>query len=145
MTKPPYDNPWSAPIAPLAPADSRPGNSLSAIAEGTVIGVIVGIVDIHVSGLGSTWDVIYFALGMVMGARRGSRAWLAWPFQGGVCLYLIHLIAIAQGYKQPYVEANAKEAIWSLLFLVSAGIGIGSGVLIRSGVKSLLAILKKYR
>ncbi len=64
-------------------------------------------------------------------------AWLAWtPL--GIGLYFIHLIAIAHGFKPPFVEANAEKAIGCLWVLVPCGFGIGMGASIRWGVRFLI-------
>ncbi len=95
--------------------------------EGTIIGLIFGLIDIH-----STYDdwfsaeLAYLIAGLALGMIHSGRAWQAWP-PSGWCFYLMHRGAIAYGYRPPYVEENGAAAIRSLFVLWPAGIGIAIG------------------
>lgn len=110
---------WAAVARPLRP-------SLEALA----VGVALGLWDIHSTGRPGLSLLAYLLAGVVLGARHAGRAWLCWP-PLGLSLYVIHLAAIAHGYKQPYVEANALEARATLTTFPIAGLGIALGVGVR--------------
>ena len=97
----------------------------------------MGLVDINWPGTGAESGIgrAYFGVALALGRRHGKRAWLAWPFLGA-CPYLIHLIAIANSYKQPYVESTAAEAIGCFGVLVPSAMGVGIGTILRWGVQS---------
>jgi hypothetical protein len=99
----------------------------------------MGLVEIQIAGHVPEVMLAYLGLAFVLGIRHGSWAWLAWP-PLGVCLYLVHLVAITHGYKQPYVEANADEAIACLVVLLPSGLGIGIGAALRWVFKSLVRL-----
>jgi hypothetical protein len=105
--------------------------------EGTIIGLIFGLIDIH-----STSDdwfspvLAYLIAGLALGMIHSGRAWQAWPPLGW-CFYLMHRGAIAYGYRPPYVEANGAAAIRSLFVLWPAGIGIAIGAFLRFGFSTL--------
>ena len=133
-------NPWSPPAADLRPSLDRSTRHLwLALPEGIAVGLIMGMIDINLPGTGDDWEMnaAYVGVASMLGARHGMWAWLAWPSLG-VCLYLVHLVAIAHGYEQPFVEANSGKAIGCLGVLVPCGLGIGMGTFIRWGVKSLV-------
>jgi hypothetical protein len=134
------NNPWSAPAAALTPFATRPSYRwFVAAAEGVAVGIIMGLVDINwaYTGPDTGISLTYFGVALVLGLRHGIWGWLAWlPL--GICLYVIHLIAIAHGYKQPYVEANAEKAIGCLVLLGPSGLGIGIGAILQWGVKFLI-------
>jgi hypothetical protein len=112
-----------------------------AVPEGIIVGLILGVVDCHYTLAGPDSPnlifLAYFVVALVLGARHGIWAWLAWPSLG-VFLYLTHLVAIANGYKQPYVEKSAEDAIVCLFMLIPTGVGIGLGALFRWGVKTVV-------
>jgi hypothetical protein len=135
------NNPWASPTADLEPPPTRVRYRWSALPEGIAVGLVLGLVDIHHAYAGTPPSVYltYLGVAFVLGVRHGRWAWLAWP-PLGVCLYLVHLAAIAHGYKEPYVEANADQAIGCLGVLVPSGLGIGIGAVVRWVLKSLVRL-----
>jgi hypothetical protein len=117
--------------------DIRRSRFLAAI-EGTVIGLALGLIDIHSTN--ADWFNALFAylvVAFVLALRHGGRSWQAWcPL--GWCFYLMHRVAIARGYRPPYVEADAEKAILSLFVLWPAGLGLALGAFVRLGITSLL-------
>jgi outer membrane protein assembly factor BamE (lipoprotein component of BamABCDE complex) len=101
-----------------------------AAAEGTAIGLLLGLIDVH-SKEGDLFnpEIANAIAGAVLGLRHGVRAWQAWGPMGW-CFYLIHRAAIAWGYRPPYVEEDAGKAIFSLFELVPAGVGLVLGALL---------------
>jgi hypothetical protein len=99
--------------------------------EAIAIGLALGLIDVH-SKDGDAFDAwtAEFVAGFVLGLRHGGRAWQAWgPL--GWCFYLMHRAAIARGYRPPYVEEDAGQAIYSLLVLWPAGVGLALGAFVR--------------
>jgi hypothetical protein len=106
--------------------------------EGTAIGLSLGLIDIHSTSTDSFDPLLaYLVAGFVLGLRHGGRSWQAWPPMGW-CFYLMHRAAIACGYRQPYVEADADSAILSLYVLWPAGLGLALGGFVRFAISRLL-------
>lgn len=113
----------------IANATRRPRSRGLALGEGSLIGLTLGIVDIHLDRFPTEVET-YIAAGIILGLRHGRRAWAAWvPLGGG--LYLVHVAAIAHGLEPPYVEAGYESAFWCLDDLVPAALGLGAGAGIR--------------
>jgi hypothetical protein len=106
-------------------------NRFQAAIEGTVIGLSLGLIDVHSTDSDSFNAMFaYLIAGLVLGLRHGGRSWQAWlPL--GWCFYLMHRAAIAYGYRPPYVEADADSALLSLYVLWPGGLGLALGVLVR--------------
>jgi len=112
----------------------RPKLRFQAAIEGIAIGATLGLIDVH-STDGDWFDAkfAYLLAGFVLGLRHAGRAWQAWiPL--GLCFYLIHRVAIAYGYRPPYVEADADSALVSFLVLWPAGLGLALGVFVRFAI-----------
>jgi hypothetical protein len=141
----PEDNPWAPPRSDPSLPPARARRPWLAVPEGIVVGLILGVADCHYAVAGpqspDLSDLAYFVVALVLGARHGIWAWLAWPSLG-VFLYLTHLVAIANGYKPPYVEESAYHAIACLIVLIPTGVGIGLGALCRWGVKTVVWCVK---
>jgi hypothetical protein len=116
----------------------RPSHlSFQAAIEGTVIGLLLGLIDVHSTNDDwfNSWFA-YFVAGFVLGLRHGGRSWQAWlPL--GWSRYLMHRAAIAYGYRPPYVEADADSAMMSLLVLLPAGLGLALGAFVRFVISRL--------
>jgi hypothetical protein len=99
--------------------------------EATVIGLSLGLVDVHSTNSDSFNPILaYLVAGLVLGLRHGGRSWQSWlPL--GWCFYLMHRAAIACGYRPPYVEADADSALLSLYVLWPAGLGLALGTIVR--------------
>jgi hypothetical protein len=101
-------------------------NPLWAIA----LGLAYAAIDIHMpESLGYAIPLLLIvATGVVLGLARG---WMWFPVVG-VCVFVVHVVAIKTGYKaQPYVEKNVAHAFGSFFTAVPAGVGAGLGVLLR--------------
>jgi hypothetical protein len=113
--------------------------------EGTVIGLTIGLIDIHSAD--EDWFnslLAYLVVGFVLGLRHSGRSWQAWcPL--GWCFYLLHRVAIAGGYRPPYVEDDANKAILSLIVLWPAGLGLAVGAFVRSVISGLLQTPRPVR
>ena len=99
--------------------------------EGAATGLALGLIDIH-SRSGDWFDpgLAGLAAGFVLALRHGRRSWQAWgPL--GWCFYLMHRVAIAGGYRPPYVEKDAATALMSLAILWPTGMGLALGGLVR--------------
>jgi hypothetical protein len=96
---------------------------------GALVGLAVGMIDVHSAGNQWLNPLLGFLIaGCLIGSVYGVNAWPAWvPL--GWCVYLVHRVAIARGYRPPYVEASADEALQSLFVLWPAGLGIALGAL----------------
>ncbi len=130
------DNPWAPPGTAAEPVPSGWGKQFwLALIGGITIGIILGLVDIHQAGLIPLTVLAYFGIGIALGVWLGNWTWASWP-QQTICLYLIHLVAIDQGYRPPFVEKSAEQAIMSLVLLLPSGFGIGIGVFYRWAGKS---------
>jgi hypothetical protein len=118
------------------------GSRFLAAIEGTVIGLAIGLIDIHSAN--GDWfqpELAYLIAGFGLGLRHGARSWQAWcPL--GWCFYLMHRVAIARGYQPPYVEADANRAIVSLFVLWPAGLGLVGGAFVRWVISRLLPPLR---
>jgi hypothetical protein len=113
------------------------GRRFLAAIEGTVIGLTLGLIDIH-STVDDWFDAgfAYAVAGLLLGLRHGRRSWQAWcPL--GWCFYLMHRVAIARGYRPPYVEEDADKAIRSLFVLWPAGLGLALGAFARLTISGL--------
>ena len=108
--------------------------------EAAVVGVAIGIWDIHSTGNPGMSALAYLLAGVALGARHAGTAWLCWP-PLGLSLYAVHLAAIAHGYKQPYVEADSVAARATLGMFAEAGLGIALGV----GLRLVLSALGWFR
>jgi hypothetical protein len=109
----------------------RPRVGIQAAIEGIAIGLLLGLIDVH-STSGDWFEPLYayLAAGAVLGLRHGRRAWQAWlPL--GSSLYVMHLVAIAWGYRPPYVETDAESAAGWIIISWPAGLGLCLGALAR--------------
>ena len=106
--------------------------------EAAGLGLVFGLIDVHSSGESVVWFLlVYLSVAIVLGVRHGARSWQAWiPL--GASLFLAHLAAIACGYKPPYVEANAREALAVLFFSWPAAVGLALGATFRLAVDLVL-------
>ena len=110
---------------------------LRSFTEGTVIGLLIGLVDIN-SGDGdprSTFG-LYLIAGLSLGFRNAGRASLCWPSLD-VSLYIVHLIAIGCGRKPPFVEGDFRQAAHTLGVYWVAGLGLLVGVIGRAAFNAL--------
>ena len=116
----------------------QPRNPFQAAIEAIAIGLALGLIDVH-SSTGDAFDPItaYFITGFALGLRHSWKARQAWIPLGG-CFYLAHRVAIASGYKPPYVERNAAEAVKSLYVLWPAGFGLIVGIVVQLVVTGFL-------
>jgi hypothetical protein len=118
----------------------RPRLRFQAAIEGTAIGLTLGLIDAH-STDGDLFPTLfaYLIAGFVLGLRHAGRAWPAWvPL--GLSLYFVHLAAIACGYRTPYVEEDAEQAIACVLAVWPAGLGLAVGALGRVGISEFLRL-----
>jgi hypothetical protein len=93
----------------------RPRFYGQATVEAIAIGLPLGLIDVH-SKQGDWFDahLAFLLAGLSPGLRHAGRAWQAWgPL--GFCYYLIHRLAIAYGYRPPYVEEDARSALLSFV------------------------------
>ncbi len=100
----------------------RPLNWVAFILLTVFFGLALAILDIHLSDSVATLYLGYFLCGAILGFMRPVRDLFA-AGSLAVCLYLVHLWAIAHGYKQPYVEADTANALASLVVLIPAELG----------------------
>ena len=89
----------------------RPEPLSRAAAEGTAVGLLLGLIDVH-SKQGDLFNAAepsnLIAGWAILGLRHGVRAWQAWGPMGW-CFYLMHRAAIGCGYRPPYVEEDADR------------------------------------
>jgi hypothetical protein len=112
----------------------RPGLRFQAAIEGSAIGLTLGLIDAHSTN--DDWFPTFFAYliaGFVLGLRHTGRAWESWAPLGS-SLYFVHLAAIACGYRPPYVEEDAEQAIACVLAVWPVGLGLAAGALGRVGI-----------
>jgi hypothetical protein len=114
------------------------GRRLLAAIEATAVGLTLGLIDIHsTAGDWFNAELAYLIAGFVLGVRHGGRSWQAWcPL--GWCFYLMHRVAIACGYRPPYVEVDAGSAILAFFVLWPAGLGLALGAFLRLVISGLL-------
>jgi hypothetical protein len=124
-------NPYEPPASDVTPdmSLSRPRAFGSWAWEAAAGGLLIALYDVHSSsGDGTTISGAYLAAGVILGWRHARWAWLCWlPL--GTSLYLAHLIAIAAGYKPPFVERDYDTALNTLIVLLPAGFGLLVGAL----------------
>lgn len=108
--------------------------------EAVAIGTVLGLIDIHTDG--EYWFNGIFAClvaGLVLALRHGGQSWQAWsPLVW--CFYLMHRLAIAGGYRPPYVEADADKAGFTFYLLVPVALGLGVGALARLPIVRLVRV-----
>jgi hypothetical protein len=105
-----------------------PAGRLRSVAEGALIGLLIGLLDISSDGNPAQTAGLYLLAGMGLGIRNAGRASYCWaPL--GVSLYLVHLIAIACGQKPPFVESSFRQAAYALDCYAVAGLGLLVGVI----------------
>jgi hypothetical protein len=115
----------------------RATNRYLAACEGVISGLLMAALDINSEGKATQTHLLaYLAAGRIVGFRHKLRAWQAWPGLG-LSLYLVHLVAIMCGYRQPYVEADMGDALGCLIVVFPAGFGLGLGTLLRLGVDAV--------
>jgi hypothetical protein len=115
---------------PLRFARLRDPGPILAFAVSTAVGLSVGLIDANTSRRGISLDLFHLSVCVLIGAWAAGWAWVCWlPLGSGV--YLVHLVAIARGYRPPFVEESAVAARITLQFLAPAAIGLGFGVAIR--------------
>jgi hypothetical protein len=104
---------------------------MQAAIEATATGLLLGLIDIHsTSGDWFNSSLAYAVAALALGLRHGRNAWQAWiPL--GSSLYLVHLAAIAYGYRPPYVEENASVARACLRGALPVGVALCLGAFIR--------------
>jgi hypothetical protein len=114
------------------------GRRLRSAIEATAVGLTLGLIDIHsTDGDWFNAELAYLIAGFVLGVHHGGRSWQAWcPL--GWCFYLMHVAAIARGYRPPYVEADVSSAILSFFVLWPAGLGLALGASLRFVISGLL-------
>jgi hypothetical protein len=102
---------------------SRLGPRSQAVGESLAVGLAIAFADIHFTGYGIWISPAYLLAGVALGVRHAGQALFCWlPL--GVSLYVVHVVTIALGGKQPYVEANARLAEACLDFLTPTGLGL---------------------
>ena len=99
--------------------------------EAAGLGLVFGLIDVHWSGELAPWlFLVCLSVAFVLGERHGARSWQAWiPL--GASMYLAHLAGIACGYKPPYVEASAREALAVFFFSWPTAVGLALGATFR--------------
>jgi hypothetical protein len=120
------------------PGILRPRFYGQATIEAVAVGLPLGLIDIH-SKAGDWFEPLpaFFLAALLLGLRHGGRAWQAWgPL--GLCDYLMHRVAIANGYRPPYVEEDAASALLCFYVLWPAGFGLALGMLVRLGIAALV-------
>jgi hypothetical protein len=125
------------------PGILRPRFYGQATLEAIAVGLPLGLFEIH-SKAGDWFDAgfAFFLVSLLLGLRHGGRAWQAWgPL--GFCLYLTHRVAIAHGYRPPYVEEDADAALSTFFVLWPTGFGLGLGMLVRVGISALVRTSQK--
>jgi hypothetical protein len=115
----------------------RPRVAFQAAIEAAVIGLLLGLVDVHSTNQdGFNSHVAYLTAATVLGLRYAARAWQAWvPLSSS--LYLVHLAAIGWGYQPPYVEEDANFAGGTLIMVFPVSFGLAVGACIHSVVSRL--------
>ena len=108
------ENPYTAPGSLDSMSPSLPRSLLAAAGMGLALGTIIGVADIH-HATGDYHEVewAYFVSGLGLGAVSLWRCWAAWPPMAA-SLFVVHLIAIASGYRSPYVESSYLGAVFCL-------------------------------
>ncbi|WP_435006061.1 hypothetical protein P12x_003733 [Tundrisphaera lichenicola] len=105
-----------------------------------MVGLSVGLADVHYSGDFNGTGYAYLLAGAVLGYRHAGRSWPCWlPL--GLSLYVVHVAAIACGYERPFVEKDMLAARDTLPFALVAGIGIAIG----ASTRFLLAAFGWFR
>jgi hypothetical protein len=100
------------------------------------VGLLVGLVDANSSNGGGYILGGHLLACVLIGAWAAGWAWVCWlPLGSGV--YLVHLVAIARGYKPPFVEESALAARFTLQLLAPAAIGLSFGAAIRCAVSAM--------
>jgi hypothetical protein len=121
----------------------RPRFYGQATVEAIAIGLPLGLIDVH-SKQGDWFNghLAFLLAGLLLGLRHAGRAWQAWgPL--GFCYYLMHRLAIAYGYRPPYVEEDARSALLSFVILWPTGLGLALGMLLRLGITALIRASRK--
>ncbi len=107
----------------------------------TLLCLLVGWIDIH-STDAEHWEIgFYLVVCFGLGCLRPRWLWL-WPLMFAFSLFAIHIWAIGQGYKQPYVEKNAEHAIGCLFVLFPAFAGGIAGGIVRGMVNATILIAR---
>jgi hypothetical protein len=118
----------------------RDPGPIRAFVAAASVGMLLGAIDANSSQQSNFLDWSYLLACVLIGAWAAGTAWVCWlPL--GVGTFLVHLAAIAWGYKQPYVEENALAARTTLMMLFPAGFLLGVGV----GLRVLLSSLGVFR
>ena len=116
-----------APKNQPAPLDPTPGWFLFVKVPllALVLGVILGFWDITRTDNFVDW--VTFGAALLLGFLQPKTFPLS-AFLLAFCLYLMHLLAIQQGLKTPYVEPNSNLALncWYSVFPNALGAGIGA-------------------
>jgi hypothetical protein len=121
----------------------RAGFYGQATVEAIAIGLPLGLIDVH-SRQGGWFDahLAFLLAGVLLGVRHAGRAWQAWgPL--GFCHYVMHRLAIAYGYRPPYVEEDARSALLCFVILWPALVGLGLGMLFRLAITALVRASRK--
>jgi hypothetical protein len=125
---------WSPPESPLERTHKPRRYLTTATIEGIVIGLLLGVVDIHHSGAGDrpldVMVMVYFGVGLLLGLRHERHSWPCWlPL--GIGLYVVHLAAIARGYLPPFLESSPERAIGCFFVLFPSLVGLSIGAFVR--------------
>jgi hypothetical protein len=99
-----------------------------ALALALVSGLALGLWDItQTKGIQSVENVIYFAAAALLSLLHPTTSWLTAIILAG-SLYVVHVVALACGMKQPYVEKDYFGALSCWLLLVPSMGGVLTGV-----------------
>ena len=110
-----------------------------AVAEGASAGLAVALLDVNNLVSLEVSAALFLIAGVFLGTRHGLLGLPAWPFVGGL-LYVVHLIAMRHGYRQPFVERDTASVAYALMALVPAGFGLLSGAIGRLFLETLVRL-----
>jgi hypothetical protein len=111
---------------------------IRSFAEGSLIGLMIGLRDtLHGDDESrAVTGALYLIASIALGFRNAGRASLCWP-PLGVSLFVAHLIAMHFGAKPPFVEANFRQATFTLGIYPLVRVGLFIGAVGRIAVNAL--------